>query len=192
LVAVKLRLKLAGRKGRAFFRLGAFDSQSQRDGKAVEELGIYDPFAKTPEKQYVLKKERIEYWLKIGAQTTESVAVIVRKLASGTLYKPPKPPKPKKAKAKPVEEAAKPVEGAKAPEAKTEAPKAPAAEAPKAAAPAAPSAEKPAAGRGLAEGGPAEAAKAPEPPKAPEAPKTPEPPKAQEAPKPQPEAEKKA
>ena len=159
-MAVRLRLKLAGRKGRAFFRLGAFDSRSQRDGRAVEELGYVDPFAKTPEKTYVLKVDRIEYWLSKGAQPTESVAVLIKKLKTGKLYKPPAPRKPKKAKK--AEEAPK-AEGA----APAEAPKA-AAPAPEAAKPAeAPKSEAP-----KAEAPKVEAPKPAEAPKAPEAPKT--------------------
>ena len=182
-MAVRLRLKLAGRKGRAFFRLGAFDSRSQRDGRAIEELGYVDPFGKTPELTYVLKTDRIEYWLSKGAQPTETVAVLIKKLKTGKLYKPPAPPKPKKPKK--AEEPPK-TEGAAAP---AEAPKAvtPAAEAAKPAE--APKAEAPK---------PAEAPKAPEAPKtaapAPDAAKPAEAPKA-EAPKaaeaPKPEGEKK-
>ena len=176
-MAVKLRLKLAGRKGRAFFRLGAFDSHSQRDGRAVEELGYIDPFAKTLEKQYVLKKERIDYWISKGAQTTESVAVILKKLATGKLYKPAPPPKPKKAKAPKPEEAPKPAAAPAAPEApKAEAPKAetPKAEAPKTEAP---KTETPKAEAPKAEAPKAEAPAAPkaEAPKTPEAPKPAEP-----------------
>ncbi|MCR4289656.1 MAG: 30S ribosomal protein S16 [Candidatus Scalindua sp.] len=76
---VKLRLKRMGRKNRAFFRLCAFDAREERDGRSIEQLGTYDPMAKDEEKKVVLKRERIEYWLSVGAQPTETVASILKK-----------------------------------------------------------------------------------------------------------------
>ena len=79
LVAVKLRLKRFGRKHRSFYRLGAVDSRCPRDGRVIEELGWYDPEASEPEKQVSLKRERIEEWLKQGAQPTETVADLLKR-----------------------------------------------------------------------------------------------------------------
>ncbi len=76
---VKLRLKRMGRRNRAFFRLCAFDAREERDGRSIEQLGTYDPMAKDEEKKVVLKKDRIEYWLSVGAQPTETVASILKK-----------------------------------------------------------------------------------------------------------------
>jgi small subunit ribosomal protein S16 len=76
---VKLRLKRMGRKNRAFFRLCAFDAREERDGRSIEQLGTYDPMAKDEEKKCVLKRDRIEYWLSVGAQPTETVASILKK-----------------------------------------------------------------------------------------------------------------
>lgn len=78
-MAVKLRLKRFGRTHRSFFRLGAMDASSPRNGRVIEELGWYDPHAKAPEKQVSLKRERIEYWLGVGAQPTETVRDLLRK-----------------------------------------------------------------------------------------------------------------
>jgi len=72
-MAVKLRLKKFGRRHRSFFRLGAMDTRCPRDGRVIEELGWYDPTAKVPEKQISLNRERIEYWLGVGAQPSETV-----------------------------------------------------------------------------------------------------------------------
>ncbi len=72
-MAVKMRLKKFGRRHRSFFRLGVMDSRSPRDGRVIEELGWYDPASKNPEKQLFLNRERIEYWLGVGAQPTETV-----------------------------------------------------------------------------------------------------------------------
>ncbi len=76
---VKLRLKRMGRRNRAFFRICAFDAREERDGRSIEQLGTYDPMAKDEDKKVVLKRERIEYWLSVGAQPTETVASILKK-----------------------------------------------------------------------------------------------------------------
>ncbi len=75
---VKIRLKRMGRKNRAFFRICAFDSREERDGRSIEQLGTYDPMEKDESKKVVLKRERIEYWLSVGAQPTETVASILK------------------------------------------------------------------------------------------------------------------
>jgi small subunit ribosomal protein S16 len=76
-MAVRLRLKRLGRKNLAFYRLGAFDSRTRRDGRAIEELGHYDPLQEKQEKKYALKRERIEYWLSKGALPSETVQSIL-------------------------------------------------------------------------------------------------------------------
>ena len=73
-MAVKLRLKRTGRKHLPCYRLNAIDSRAPRDGRAIEELGLYDPLQKDPDKQINFKRERIEYWLSVGAQPSETVA----------------------------------------------------------------------------------------------------------------------
>ncbi len=76
---VKIRLKRMGRRNRAFFRICAFDSREERDGRSIEQLGTYDPMEKDESKKVVLKRERIEYWLSVGAQPPETVASILKK-----------------------------------------------------------------------------------------------------------------
>ncbi len=76
---VKIRLKRMGRRNRAFFRICAFDSREERDGRSIEQLGTYDPMEKDESKKVVLKRERIEYWLSVGAQPSETVASILKK-----------------------------------------------------------------------------------------------------------------
>ncbi|MBC8548655.1 MAG: 30S ribosomal protein S16, partial [Candidatus Brocadiales bacterium] len=53
--------------------------REERDGRSIEQLGTYDPMEKDEEKKVVLKRERIEYWLSVGAQPTETVASILKK-----------------------------------------------------------------------------------------------------------------
>jgi small subunit ribosomal protein S16 len=68
-----------GRRHKPFFRLNAIDGRSPRDGKIIEKLGHYDPIEKDPAKQVVLNKERIEYWLGIGAVPSKTVAELLSK-----------------------------------------------------------------------------------------------------------------
>jgi len=76
-VAVKIRLKRMGRRHKSFFRLSAMDTRRPRDGRVIEELGWYDPGAKEPDKRLSLNRERIEYWLSVGAQPSETVKEIL-------------------------------------------------------------------------------------------------------------------
>jgi small subunit ribosomal protein S16 len=78
-VAVKLRLKRFGRKNRAFFRLNAIDSRTPRDGRVIEELGMYDPIEKDQAKALRLNRERIEYWLGVGAIPSDTVVSLLKK-----------------------------------------------------------------------------------------------------------------
>jgi len=76
---VVLRMKRMGRIRRPFYRIGAMDKRSPRDGRMIEELGWYDPITTNPEKTYNLKAERIHHWLSVGAQPSETVAAILKK-----------------------------------------------------------------------------------------------------------------
>lgn len=78
-MAVRIRMKKMGRTHRAFFRVCAFDQCSPRDGKSLEELGTYDPSVPDSDARAVLNGERIAYWLSVGAQPTEKVAVLIKK-----------------------------------------------------------------------------------------------------------------
>ena len=78
-MAVRLRMKKLGRKHRPFFRICAMDSRSPRDGRVIEELGHYDPMVRDTDARVVLKRERVDYWLGVGATPTPKVAVLIRK-----------------------------------------------------------------------------------------------------------------
>ncbi|MCX7605743.1 MAG: 30S ribosomal protein S16 [Bacteroidia bacterium] len=70
-MAVKLRLRRDGRRHHAFFHLVAADSRSPRDGRFIEKLGFYNPNTHPAEIRF--DHERVLYWLKKGAQPTETV-----------------------------------------------------------------------------------------------------------------------
>jgi small subunit ribosomal protein S16 len=76
-VAVRLRLKRMGRRHRSFYRVNAVDSRRPRDGRVIEQLGWYDPNAEEPDKQVSLNRERIEYWLGVGAKPSDTVRQIL-------------------------------------------------------------------------------------------------------------------
>lgn len=70
-MSVKLRLRRMGKKKQPFYRIVATDSRAPRDGRFIELVGTYDPL-KQPSK-VDLKEERIIYWLKNGAQPSQTV-----------------------------------------------------------------------------------------------------------------------
>ena len=80
-MSVKLRLKRFGRRNRAFFRLCATDTRNPRDGKTLETLGYYDPVIQKESEgvQLKLDAERIQYWLSVGAQPSETVRTLLKK-----------------------------------------------------------------------------------------------------------------
>lgn len=78
-MAVRIRLKKMGRKHRPFFRVCAMDSRAPRDGRVIEELGTYDPMVRETDARAILKGERIDYWLGVGAKPTPKVSVLIRK-----------------------------------------------------------------------------------------------------------------
>ena len=72
---LKLRLKKYGRKGKPSYRIVATDSRVKRDGKAIEELGFYNPFTK----ETYWKVNQIKNRIKTGAQPTDTVKDILKK-----------------------------------------------------------------------------------------------------------------
>jgi small subunit ribosomal protein S16 len=76
-MAVKIRLRRAGRKKQPTFRIVVADSRSPRDGKFIEIIGQYAP--RTGEQALNLKNDRVNYWLDNGAQPTDTVRSLLRK-----------------------------------------------------------------------------------------------------------------
>ena len=81
-MAVSIRLRREGTKNRPFYRVVVADKRSPRDGKFIEVIGNYDP-RKTGE-NYELNLDRAEYWVKNGAQPSETVASIIKKARKKT------------------------------------------------------------------------------------------------------------
>ncbi len=74
---VKLRLQRYGRKKRPYYHLVAADNRARRDGRIIEDLGRYNPV--TQPTVAFMNTERVIYWLKTGAQPTDTVRDILKK-----------------------------------------------------------------------------------------------------------------
>lgn len=74
---VKIRLKRMGMKKMPFYRLVVTDSRNARDGRAIEEIGYYNPMTQPAEIK--VDGERAKYWLTCGAQPTDTVRVLLKK-----------------------------------------------------------------------------------------------------------------
>ena len=81
-MTVRIRMKKMGKKARPFYRIVVVDSRSPRDGAVLEELGHYDPMVPDTDARVVLKRERVDYWLGVGAQPSDKTAVLIKKYGS--------------------------------------------------------------------------------------------------------------
>ena len=115
-----LRLSRAGTKKRPVYHLVAADKRARRDGRFVENLGYFIPHRDV----LVLKQDRIDHWLSVGAQTTATAKQLIRKARSNgntepvakPAYTPPvveavAPKAEEKPAAEPVAEEAEPAAG---------------------------------------------------------------------------------
>lgn len=75
-MATKIRLKRMGKKFYAVYRVVVMDSRAKRDGKAIEEIGLYNP--NTQPSTIEINSERAQYWLGVGAQPTEQVLNLLK------------------------------------------------------------------------------------------------------------------
>jgi small subunit ribosomal protein S16 len=75
-------MKKFGRLHRPFFRVCVTDVRSPRDGRVLEEVGFYDPMVPETDARAKLNGERIDYWLGVGAQPSDKVAVLIKKYGS--------------------------------------------------------------------------------------------------------------
>ena len=75
-MAVKIRLRRMGKKKAPFYRIVVADSRSPRDGRCIEEIGIYNPNADPSE--FKIDEELAKKWLANGAQPTEVVSKLFK------------------------------------------------------------------------------------------------------------------
>ena len=75
---VKIRLARHGAKKKPFYRIVVTDSRSPRDGRFIDQIGYYDP---TKQPSVVeIKREKLDRWLQHGAQPSETVAQLIKKI----------------------------------------------------------------------------------------------------------------
>ena len=122
-MAVRIRMKRLGRRHRPYYRICVMDVRKPRDGKAIEEVGTYDPMVRDKSQRVTLKLDRIEHWLSVGAQPSEKVAILIDKFKNnrwGESKAPVPMQKPKQPKAPEPEAAAEESAEAEAPESPAE------------------------------------------------------------------------
>jgi len=77
-----IKLTRMGAKKKPFYRIVVAEKRSKRDGRFVEAVGYYDPCRNPAEVK--LDQERVAYWLKCGAQPTETVRSIIKRNTGAT------------------------------------------------------------------------------------------------------------
>ena len=82
-MAVRIRLKRIGRRHRPSYRVTAVDRRRAVGSKVLEELGSYDPICEQEDRKVVLNRERIEYWLSVGATPSAVVGSLLKKQGIG-------------------------------------------------------------------------------------------------------------
>ncbi|MEV1083700.1 30S ribosomal protein S16 [Streptomyces sp. NPDC002814] len=102
-MAVKIKLKRLGKIRSPHYRIVVADSRTRRDGRAIEEIGLYHP-VQNPSRIEV-DADRVAYWLSVGAQPTEPVLAILKKTGDWQKYKGEPAPAPL---LQPAEKAARP------------------------------------------------------------------------------------
>ena len=75
-MAVTLRLTRGGGEKQPFYRIVAADRRSPRDGRFIEQIGIYDPLRSPPEIK--MDSTRVEHWLSMGAVPSQTVGELIR------------------------------------------------------------------------------------------------------------------
>lgn len=94
-MALKIRMSRGGRRNLPFYRIVVADSRMPRDGRYLEKVGTYNPLLpQDNENRITLVKERIEHWIKQGAQPSERVAIFLGK--AGIIAMPSQPNRPTK------------------------------------------------------------------------------------------------
>jgi small subunit ribosomal protein S16 len=75
-----ISLMRMGAKGKPYYRVVVKEKRSKRDGKYLEQLGTYNPMLNPAEIK--LDNERVQYWIGVGAQPTQTAASLIKKSAA--------------------------------------------------------------------------------------------------------------
>jgi len=104
-VAVKIRLKRMGKIRSPHYRIVVMDSRTKRDGRAIEEIGIYHP--KNDPSVIRVNSERVQYWLGVGAQPTDTVISLLKASGDWQKFSGDKSPSGIKPQPEPVDKVAR-------------------------------------------------------------------------------------
>ena len=116
-MSLVIRMARAGTKKRPFYHIVLADSRSPRDGRFIERLGYYNPLLpKDKEERLKLDLEKVQAWMKKGAQPSDRVMRFLDKagVAKRTVRNNPEKAVPRKERKAKAEEAAKAKEAADA------------------------------------------------------------------------------
>ena len=75
---VTIRLQRGGAKKRPFYQMVVADSRNARDGRFIENVGLFNPVARGQEERLRVDLDRIEHWVSQGASLSERVARLVK------------------------------------------------------------------------------------------------------------------
>jgi len=78
-VSVRIRLKRFGTKKRPFYRIVVMDSRTPRDGRVLEEIGLYHPIEKL-EKQVSVNQDKVKSWIEHGATPSATVMRLLNRV----------------------------------------------------------------------------------------------------------------
>ena len=91
---VVIRMARGGAKNRPFYNIVVADSRMPRDGRFLERIGFYNPKAPESEKNFRIALDRVEHWVKLGAQPSAAVKKLIKRgkseVAAGAQEKPAK------------------------------------------------------------------------------------------------------
>ncbi len=78
---VVIRLSRGGAKKRPFYNIVVTDSRNKRDGRRIERIGYYNPVSAAHETRFQIDRERMQYWLGLGAKPSDRVTSLVKQHA---------------------------------------------------------------------------------------------------------------
>lgn len=78
-MSTKIRLKRFGTKKRPFYRIVVMDSRDARDGRALDEVGVYHPIESDANNQIRFDEDKVRAWIEKGAQPTQTVRKLLNR-----------------------------------------------------------------------------------------------------------------
>ncbi len=82
---VTIRMARGGSKKRPFYKIVVTDSRKPRDSGYIERLGFYNPRATGQEVRLELKQDRIDHWIKEGAQISTRITTLLKESAKAAV-----------------------------------------------------------------------------------------------------------